>query len=126
MNKKEKEIEKLSRFLVAEEWKRQFIGSNQGRIKKKMSNAKEVLFENNRKENKLARKPKFEEEAKKLEVVRKKLTDAIKETEDTQHSFGGNDEYRSALTYQEFAKKLREIKTVCGEEKSKEDKKENG
>ena len=62
----------------------------------------------------MARKSKLEEEKNRLDLVRKRLVEAIEETENMQYSFGGNDEYEQALIYQEFVKKLREIKIVCG------------
>lgn len=67
------------------------------------------------------RKGKFEDEKNRLDLVRKRLVEAIEEVENMQHSCGGNDEYELALIYQELAKKLREIKIVCGEEKEEKD-----
>ena len=66
------------------------------------------------------RKGKYEDEKNRLDLVRKRLVEAIEENENMQHSYGGNDEYKQALIYQGFVEKLREIKIVCGDEKLKE------
>ena len=66
------------------------------------------------------RKSKFEDEKNRLDLVREKLVEAIKDAESSEHSCVVNREYERALIYQGFAKMLREIKIVCGEEKPKE------
>lgn len=68
----------------------------------------------------MARKSKFEDEKNKLDLVRKRLDEAIEEAENMQHSHGGNDDYKQALIYQGFAKTLREIKMASEKEKTRE------
>lgn len=65
----------------------------------------------------MARKSKFEEEKNRLDGVRKRLDEAIEEVENIQHSFGNNDLYEQAIIHREIVKKLREIRTACGEDK---------
>ncbi len=68
----------------------------------------------------MARQGKYEDEKNRLNLVRKRLDETIEETESKQCSCGAGKEYYRALIYQEFARMLKEIKIVCGEEKPKE------
>ena len=65
----------------------------------------------------MSRKSKFEEEKNRLDLVRKRLDEAIEETEGIQYAVAGNDEYGQALLYQNLAKVLKNIREVCGEGK---------
>ena len=70
----------------------------------------------------MALKSKFEDEKNQLDIARKRLDEGIKDVETTQNSFAGSGEYEHALIYQRFAKILRDVRIVCGEDKPKEDK----
>lgn len=68
----------------------------------------------------MARPVKYAEEKNRLDSVRKRLDEAISDTEGMQHSFAGSDDYTLAKIYQDVVQTLREIKAECGETKSKE------